>query len=145
MKKILLLFIPLIFFFGCDKEEEEVVCLLEGIWSVNYIDYGTYCEPYCDVDLSDIPCTVSGYGYYDNTCVTLTFNSNEIVTMITSYAQDEYVNTASGTWSSGCEEGDNIIITEMDGDIVQFQILEISATTLKLFYSAVNETMVLTR
>ncbi len=120
-KKILLLLIPLISFFGCElfEEEEATICLIEGTWSAVYVsspDYG--CSIYCDTSPSNVPCSPTNiYNGYSGTCLTVVFNNNN--TYSATWTGDGYdapeINT--GIWeSSGCNAGDMLYL---DGDTAQ--------------------------
>tara|TARA_B100000530_G_C15781396_1_gene417684 strand:+ start:162 stop:617 length:456 start_codon:yes stop_codon:yes gene_type:complete len=95
MKKLLLLFIPLMFFFSCELfEEEEEVCtgnatsdLVVGTWETNTIFYY-----YTNGDLYNCVnvCNSSNNLCVDNECITSTYNCD-----------GTYTNSLgeSGTWS----------------------------------------------
>ena len=99
MKKLLLLFIPLMFFFSCELFEEEEVCtgnatsdLVVGTWETNttfyYSEDGSLYDCYNVCNSSNSLCT-------DHECITSTMNCDGTV----SNSLGE-----SGTWSYDPQE-----------------------------------------
>tara|TARA_B100001250_G_scaffold92497_1_gene76984 strand:+ start:266 stop:676 length:411 start_codon:yes stop_codon:yes gene_type:complete len=134
MKKLLFLFIPLVFFFSCEPEEEESSCLLFGNWSVDYFE---------DIDSGKITC-ICGYSdslcdEYDDDCASINFLDGEfdLETL------DDYI--ISGTWSGGCFTGESIFLESFEPDSYTFFIISISENNLVLSSSEDGEITYLTK
>ena len=104
MKKLLLLFIPLIFFLGCETEE-DVECLLYGNWSINY-------------NITDSVGMACFCGYVEDSCIDvledcMTFNFFENGEFI-AQSSDPGFNEILGEWAGGCSVGESLVLTPID-------------------------------
>ena len=148
MKRLLLLFIPLVFFFSCEEEESNESCQLIGVWNVDYevfpegIDGEDYevISCWCGY-VSDI-CTEL-YTYNDiEYCQTLEFQENNSLIAIEYSNSSNQLNTIeseeSFSWSSnGCAENDLITVNGEGGlTDLQITIVSISANNLTLYVDA---------
>ncbi len=128
MKKLLLLFIPLVFFFGCEPEDENVDnCLLHGNWNVDYVDQSDEVVCYCEHIESSCTETVED-------CMTFNFLENgEFI------AQSSYFDSGEvlGVWSGDCSSGDTVILTPNDDtlNVVTLVIQTISNNQLVCSFS----------
>ena len=145
IKRLLLLFIPLMFFLGCEEEESNESCQLIGVWNV---DYEVFPEGLDGEDYEVITCWC---GYvsdmctelytYNNIeyCQTLEFQENNSLIAIEYSNSSNQLNTIESeenfSWSSnGCAENDLITVTGDFADL-QITIVSISANNLTLYVS----------
>ena len=123
MQKLLLLFIPLLFFFSCETEEENVNnCLLYGNWNLDYTETAESVSCLC--------------GYVESSCTEtmdycMTFNifeNGEFISQSSEFDSGEVL----GTWSGGCSPKDTVILTPNDNtlDILTLVIQTISNNQL---------------
>ena len=134
MKKLLLLFIPLVFFFGCQNDDDNASCNLNNNWQLDYIyyvisgenvgplinyEYYFCAEDYTNLDfdcydstngglnLTTIVSDISFYDYVQNQGGSIHLNietTNEKGELGVDFDYD-------GTWIiSDCEEGGEITI-----------------------------------
>jgi len=144
MKRLLLLFIPLMFFFGCEEEESNESCQLIGVWSVDYeiyplgIDGEGYETVSCWCGYVSDACTHL-YTYYDiEYCRTLDFQENgSLIAIEYSSSSNELNNVESEenfNWSSdGCGPSDLIILNEEEANTMALTIQAISENSLTLY------------
>ena len=89
-------------------------CLMVGTWAVSHAeDDEGYCYWYCGDDFAPSDCEAYDDDY-DYFCLAVEFSQNgdlEIGMNNGDYEDIEY-----GTWSGGCEAGDEIFITIVDED-----------------------------
>ena len=112
MKRLLLLFIPLVFFFGCEEENNSNECLLYGTWEFYSEDgYSDECMVYCNASIVDSPCDPKTI-YVGDLCAQMTFNEDGSW----SYLQENPSYYYEGTWSSNCSVGNTVTITEFKND-----------------------------
>ncbi len=109
MKRLLLLFIPLMFFFGCEVFEEEEgnaanECLLYGSWSLDYIEGGGY-GPDCYCGYDAIICEQN-----NDECATLTFLETGDYMMVNLDGEEQ-----PGWWISDCVMGGDLVLQNPDG------------------------------
>ena len=137
MKRVLLLFIPLMFFFGCDSDEGEGDCLLYGTWNLNYIEEPDYDYPggiYCFCGYLDNLCYLDKYGdiKMNDECISITFleDGGYQVLTVDPWNTENY----SGTWTGGCLMGDSIFFVESNGGNGSFFIISISEDNLVFSY-----------
>ena len=135
MKKLLLLFIPLVFFFGCEEENnnESTECLLYGTWDYAYEQWSSgYCAIWCDTPVNETPCSMENVEIYPE-CEQITFNNDGTYTLT---IEDNNSYSYQGAWSGGCAVGESLsFIPEFDYDpenITTFEITSISANSLTI-------------
>jgi hypothetical protein len=133
MKKLLLLFIPLLFFIGCEEEDNNddnsnnsTTCL-EGSWSIQSFDsslYDDYVQCFCDY--------VSGAcDVFDEDCFDFVFESDNY---FHSLVNGEFGN--GGTYQADCPigPGSTIIVEMNDGYLSdgtwEMEVQSISSTTM---------------
>ena len=131
MKRLLLLFIPLMFFFGCEEENnnESTECLLYGTWEFYSEDGndGSDCLVYCNANISDAPCSPTNTSTTD-LCSQLTFNENGSFT----YSQENPNYFYQGTWSGGCDVNNVLEMNSTDSGLESYLINSIDANSLIL-------------
>tara|TARA_B100000965_G_scaffold320166_1_gene281156 strand:+ start:86 stop:508 length:423 start_codon:yes stop_codon:yes gene_type:complete len=138
MKRLLLIFIPLMFFFGCENEEEDVdnCFFLYGNWNIDYATEGTSIGCFC--------------GYNEDACTEilddcLTFDFLEDGSYVAMRIEDGSSYEELGSWSSDCSDGNSIVLTptNTNNSIVTLVIQTISNNNLELV--GYGEIMSLTR
>ena len=123
MKKLLLLFIPLMFFFGCEEEENiPDECLLYGTWSLDYyesVETGyTICTCGFDADNCDLLMTQ---------CAPITLSEDGGLNANTLGGIDRV-----GEWSGGCQVNDEIIFNWFDQLQEEYTIIILSISNNSL-------------
>lgn len=142
MKKILLLFIPLVFFFGCETDQENITdCQLIGLWNLDSevypqgIDGENYETISCWCGYVSDACTHL-YTYYDfECCRTFDFQENGSLAVLEyCSSSNEFNSEENWTWSSDdCGVGDLIILNEGGTDTMTITIQAISENNLTLY------------
>ena len=138
MKKIILLFIPLLFFIGCEEEDNNddnsAICL-EGSWSIQSFDNSGYDYLLCFCDYVSGAC-----GEFDESCYDFVFESNNYFHAL---ADGEFSN--GGTYQADCPifPGATIIIDMNDGSDFdestwEMEVQSISNTTMIVDLSIIN-------
>ena len=124
MKKILLLFIPLVFFFGCDEENnyDSNECLLYGLWYVDYMTNYSADDTECFCEYSSSICNDN-----NDACPYINFLENGSLSGL-----DADGDLLAGEWTSDCEDGATITIQYDTGDIYYGSIVSISNNTLMI-------------
>jgi len=131
MKKcVLLLIVPLLFFFGCEEESNSNECLLYGTWDFYSEDgYSDDCMVYCNASILESPCNPENI-YVGDLCAQLTFNEDGSFI----YSQENPSYYYEGSWTSGCQVGDLLSAIEykdFESDWV-YVINSISSNSLTL-------------
>ena len=130
MKKLLLLFIPLVFFFSCEEENnnESTECLLYGTWEFYSEDYnGVDCFVYCTANIADAPCGPLNTSV-DDICAQLTFNENGSF----AYSQQNPYYYYQGTWDSSCSVNSTLELNSTEGGLEPYTINSISSNSLTI-------------
>tara|TARA_B100001250_G_scaffold365090_1_gene345595 strand:- start:495 stop:932 length:438 start_codon:yes stop_codon:yes gene_type:complete len=114
MKRLLLLFIPLVFFFSCEKDNNTNCLLVGEAWTLNYIDFIDYgCALFCGtVEVED--CT-DWYPDKEDLCLTIQFNADK--TCVINITEDGETETNSGTWDSSCGVNNILSIYDENGGL----------------------------
>ena len=111
MKKLLLLCIPLVFFFGCEEDNSNNdvnTCLIEGTWSLETYDElnGEYLTCFCEY--------VSGAcEVFDKDCIDFVFEPNNY---FHSLYNGEF--EGGGTWDADCSEIESGAIVTLNLDAI---------------------------
>ncbi len=89
-------------------------CLVVGTWAVSHAedDYG-YCYWYCGDDYAPSDCEAYDDDY-DYFCLAVIFSQNGDLEV--GMNNGDYEDIQYGTWSGGCEAGDEIFTTIVDED-----------------------------
>jgi len=137
MKRLFLLFIPLVLFFGCEEDTnyDSNECLLYGLWYVGYMTNYSTDDTHCYCEYSSSVCN-------DNidACPYINYLENGSFSGL-----DGDGNLLAGEWISGCEDGAAFTIEHDTGEIYYGSIISISNNTLMLDDATSGGIMYLTR
>ena len=135
MKNLLFLFIPLVFFFGCEEGDNanSNECLLYGSWDLSY-SYGDgssgVCLLYCNTNINETPCdSATTFSPDYEACEQWNFNEDGSFLITSTMLIDGFV---EGSWSSDCGEESVLNIQLESIGSQEYTITNINANLLVL-------------